>query len=192
MISYGRWLPARSDISPTGPRDEASSGSQRIIAMLPDCCTGKDQAMNRWQELVDNLLTDLGTETPGADDFRMNIDHKIWEAEQTVSYSVPMTPYETTVRRLHGFQRELIERLSKQLKNDPANESLREARSLLENPWLRVPEHQRPDLRKTRSAGARGAASIAKLLERPQPQERLEHSPIRSLHAASRFVLTDI
>jgi hypothetical protein len=115
--------------------------------MLPDCCTGKDQAMNRWQELVDNLLTDLGTETPGADDFRMNIDHKIWEAEQTVSYSVPMTPYETTVRRLHGFQRELIERLSKQLKNDPANESLREARSLLENPWLRVPEHQRPDLR---------------------------------------------
>jgi hypothetical protein len=36
--------------------------------------------LSRWQELVDNLLTDLETETPGADDFRVNIDHKIWEA----------------------------------------------------------------------------------------------------------------
>jgi hypothetical protein len=103
--------------------------------------------MSRWQELVDNLLTDLKMENPAADDFRVNIDHKIWEVEQTVSYAVPMTPYETTVRRLHGFQRELIESLSKQLKNDPANETLLEARSLLENPWLRVSEHRRPDLR---------------------------------------------
>jgi len=103
--------------------------------------------MSRWQELVDNLLAGLEIETPGADDFRVKIDHKIWEAEQTVSYAVPTTPYETMVRRLHGFQRELIETLSKQLKNDPANEILREARSLLENPWLRVPEHRRPDLK---------------------------------------------
>jgi hypothetical protein len=103
--------------------------------------------MSRWQGLVDNLLTDLETTNPGADSFRVNIDHKIWEAEQTASNAVPMTPYETTVRRLHGFQRELIERLSRQLKNDPANETLLEARSLLENPWLRVFEHRRPDLR---------------------------------------------
>jgi hypothetical protein len=102
--------------------------------------------MSRWQELVDNVLTDLQTETPGADGFRANIDDKIWEAEQKVSKTVPATLYETTLRRLHGFQHELVERLSKQLKNDPANESLREARSLLENPWLRVPEHQRSDL----------------------------------------------
>jgi hypothetical protein len=108
--------------------------------------TGKDQAMSRWQELVDNVLTNLETETPGADGFRVNIDDKIWEAEQKVSKTVPATPYETTVRRLHGFQHQLIERLSKQLKNDPANEIFLEARSLLENPWLRVPEHQRPDL----------------------------------------------
>jgi hypothetical protein len=103
--------------------------------------------MSRWQELVDNLITNLETETPGADGFRVKIDDKIWEAEQTVSHAVPTTSHETTVRRLHGFQRELIERLSKQLKNDPANEILREARSLLENPWLRVAEHRRPDLR---------------------------------------------
>jgi hypothetical protein len=113
--------------------------------------------MSRWGEIIDNLLADLETETPGAEGFRVNIDHKIWEAEQTVSNAVPTTPYETPVRRLHGFQRELIETLSKQLKNDPANETLLEARSLLENPWLRVPEHRRPDLRSTRSAGERSA-----------------------------------
>jgi hypothetical protein len=54
--------------------------------------------MSRWQELVDNLLSDLEMETPGANDFRVNIDDKIWEAEQTVSYAVPTTPYETAVR----------------------------------------------------------------------------------------------
>ena len=122
--------------------------------------------MSRWRELVGNLITDLATETPGAHGFRRNIDHKIWEAEQKVSKTVPMTPYETPVRRLHGFQHELIETLSKQLKNDPANEILLEARSLLENPWLRVPERRRPDLRSTRSAGKRGAANIAKLRKR--------------------------
>ncbi|WP_088518353.1 hypothetical protein [Rhodoplanes sp. JGI PP 4-B12] len=102
--------------------------------------------MSRWQELVDNVLTDLQTETPGAGAFRVNIDQKIWGAEQKVSKAIPTTADETTVRRLHGFQRELIETLSKQLKNDPANQILREARSLLENPWLRVTEHRRPDL----------------------------------------------
>jgi hypothetical protein len=116
--------------------------------------------MSRWREHVDNLLSDLQTETPGAGGFRVNIDQKIWGAEQKVSKAVPTTADETTVRRLHGFQRELIETLSKQLKNDPANEILREARSLLENPWLRVPEHRRPDLRSTRSAGG-SAAKVA-------------------------------
>ena len=103
--------------------------------------------MSRWQELVGNLLIDLKTETPDADGFRVNIDHKIWQAEQKASKTISIKPSETTVWRLHGFQRELIETLSKQLKNDPANQTLLEARSLLENPWLRVPEHQRSDLR---------------------------------------------
>jgi len=71
--------------------------------------TGKGRAMSRWQKLVDNLLTDLGTEMPGAADFRVSVDHKIWEVEQKTSKEVPMAPYETEVRRLHGFQRELIE-----------------------------------------------------------------------------------
>ena len=126
--------------------------------------------MSRWQKLVDNLLTDLETETPGAADLRVNVDHKIWEVEQKASKE---GPYETKVRRLHGFQCELIEKLSKQLKNDPANEILLEARSLLENAWLRIPGHQRPDLKMTAmlisNDRRRGAADcgehIAKLPE---------------------------
>jgi len=102
--------------------------------------------MSQWQKLVDNLLTDLEMESPGAADFRVNVDHKIWQVEQKASTENPMAQCETKVRRLHGFQRELIETLSRQLKNDPANEILLEARSLLENPWLRIAEHQRPDL----------------------------------------------
>ena len=35
--------------------------------------------MSRWRELIDNLLADLETETPGAKGFRVNIDHKIWQ-----------------------------------------------------------------------------------------------------------------
>ena len=105
--------------------------------------------MSRWQKLVDSLLTDLETETPGGADFRVNVDRKIWEVEQKASKKIGMTSHETKVRRLHGFQRELIETLSKHLKNDPANEILLEARSLLENPWLRIPGHQRPDLKMT-------------------------------------------
>jgi sulfiredoxin len=92
------------------PNVETSPPTNRSVTRryAVETAVRKDKAMRRWQELVDNLLTDLETETPGADDFRVNIDLKIWKAEQTVSYAVPMTPYETTVRRVHNFQRELV------------------------------------------------------------------------------------
>jgi hypothetical protein len=103
--------------------------------------------MSRWQKLVDKLLTDLETETPSAADFRVNVDHKFWEAEQKVSKIVPTTLNETPVRRAQDFQHELIGTLSKQLKDDSASKIWLEARSLLQNPWLRIPEQQRPDLK---------------------------------------------
>ena len=31
----------------------------------------------RWHELIDHLCTDLGRETPGTENFRINIDHEI-------------------------------------------------------------------------------------------------------------------
>ncbi len=103
--------------------------------------------MSRWRGVIDNLLADLEAETPGADGFRVNIDDKIWEAEQKASKTAPTALDEAPVRRVHGFQRELIETLSERLKHDPLNKIWLEARSLLENPWLRVPEHKRPDLK---------------------------------------------
>jgi hypothetical protein len=41
MISCADWLPARSHISLTEPRDEAPSGSQRIVVMLPGPLQGR-------------------------------------------------------------------------------------------------------------------------------------------------------
>jgi hypothetical protein len=41
--------------------------------------------MSRWQKRIDNLLADLERETPGTEGFRININHKISEAETAVS-----------------------------------------------------------------------------------------------------------
>ena len=59
--------------------------------------------MSRWQKLVDNLLTDLETETPGAVDSRANVDHKIWEVEQKASTKVPRAPYENKCSAFTAF-----------------------------------------------------------------------------------------
>jgi hypothetical protein len=103
--------------------------------------------MSRWQEVIDNLLGDLEPEVPGAEGFRVNIDHKIAEAEKIARAAAPARPDETPERRLHSFQTELIETLSERLKRDPANKIWLEARALLENQRLRVPKHRRPDLK---------------------------------------------
>ena len=103
--------------------------------------------MSRWGELIDSLLSDLQTETPGAEGFRVNIDHKIWEAEKIARGAPPIRLDETPEGRLHGFQTELVVRLSERLNRDPSNKIWHEARALLENQRLRVPEHRRPDLK---------------------------------------------
>jgi len=102
--------------------------------------------MGRWRKVINHLLTDLATEIPSVANFRVNIDQKIWGAEQIVSEMVPIRLNELPLGRIHEFQRDLINALSVQLKRDPANEIWIVARSLLENPWLRMPEHRRPDL----------------------------------------------
>src|ERR1700751_882539 len=60
----------------------------------------------RWHELIDNLCTDLGRERPGTEDFRINIDHKISEAEARASDSEAM-PYGETPERKREFQEAL-------------------------------------------------------------------------------------
>ena len=56
--------------------------------------------MSRWRELIDNLLADLETETPSAKGFRVNIDHKIWEAEKLARGA---RPFDSTKRRRRAF-----------------------------------------------------------------------------------------
>ncbi len=41
----------------------------------------------RWYELIENVCTDLGRERPGTESFRINLDHKISEAEARASQS---------------------------------------------------------------------------------------------------------
>jgi hypothetical protein len=57
----------------------------------------------RWHELIGNLCTDLGRETPGTEDFRINIDHKIGEAEARASGSDRSSVSENFRRRCAKF-----------------------------------------------------------------------------------------
>jgi len=61
----------------------------------------------RWHELIGNLCTDLGRETPGTEDFRINIDHKISEAEARASQSEAIPFGETPEQRKREFQEAL-------------------------------------------------------------------------------------
>jgi hypothetical protein len=107
----------------------------------------ESETMSRWEELIHNVLGNLESETPGAEGFRVNIDHKIWEAEKIAREAAPIPLHEAPMGRLHSFQTELIVTLSERLKRDPLNKIWLEARSLLENQRLRVPEHRRSDLK---------------------------------------------
>jgi hypothetical protein len=59
----------------------------------------------RWYELIGNLCTDLGRETSGTEDFRINIDHKISEAEARASDSEAIPFGETPERVSENFRR---------------------------------------------------------------------------------------
>jgi hypothetical protein len=61
----------------------------------------------RWHELIDRLRTDLGRETPGTENFRINIDHEISEAEARASKSEAIPLDETPEQRKREFQEAL-------------------------------------------------------------------------------------
>jgi hypothetical protein len=66
------------------------------IAKLPELL--RQPRMTRWGEVIDNLLADLETETPGAEGFRVNIDHKIWEAEKIARGAPTTTGTKTSIQ----------------------------------------------------------------------------------------------
>jgi hypothetical protein len=98
----------------------------------------------RWHELIGNLCTDLGRETPGTEDFRINIDHKISEAGARASQSEAIQFGETPEQRKREFQEALRKILRVGQDRDSSNKKVwTEALHLLDNPRVRVPSYER-------------------------------------------------
>jgi len=69
--------------------------SKSTFSKLPD----------RWHELIDNLCTNLGSETPGTESFRIKIDHKMREAEARASHAEAVSVGETPSSANKNFRR---------------------------------------------------------------------------------------
>jgi hypothetical protein len=94
----------------------------------------------RWHELIGNLCTDLGRETPGTEDFRINMYHKISEAEARASDSEAIPFGETPEQRKREFQEALRKVLREGQDRDSSNKRVwTEALHLLDNPRVHVP-----------------------------------------------------
>ena len=99
----------------------------------------------RWHELIDHLCNDLGRQTPGTENFRINIDHEISEAEARASKSEAIPFGETPEQRKREFQEALRKILRVGQDRDSSNKKVwTEALHLLDNPRVRVPNHKRP------------------------------------------------
>ena len=99
----------------------------------------------RCHALIDNLCTDLGREMPGTEDFRINIDHKISEAQARASDSGAIPFSETPEQRKREFQEALRKILREGQDRDLSNKKVwTEALHLLDNPRVRAPSYERP------------------------------------------------
>ena len=99
----------------------------------------------RWYELIDNLCTDLSRETPGTKGFRINVDHKISEAEARASQSEAISFGEKPEERIQEFQNALPKSLYVARDRDSSDKKVwSEALHLLDNPHVRVPNYMRP------------------------------------------------
>ena len=98
----------------------------------------------RWHELIGNLCADLGRETPGTEDFRINIDHKITEAEARASDSEAIPFRETPEQRKREFQEALRKILRVGQDRNSSNKKVwTEALHVLDNPRVRIPAQKR-------------------------------------------------
>ena len=89
-------------------------------------------------------LHGLSRETPGTENFRINIDHEISEAEARASKSEAIPFGETPEQRKREFQEALRKILRVGQDRDSSNKKIwTEALHLLDNPRVRVPNHKR-------------------------------------------------
>ena len=90
--------------------------------------------------MIENVCTDLGRETPGTESFRINIDHKISEAEARASKSEAIPFGETPEQRKREFQEALRKILHVGRDRGSSKKKVwTEALHLLDNPRVRVP-----------------------------------------------------
>ena len=99
----------------------------------------------RWYELIENVCTDLGRETPGTESFKINLDYKISEAEARASQSEAIPIGETPEQRKQEFQEALRKILHVGQDRDSSNKKVwTEALHLLDNPRVRAASHKPP------------------------------------------------
>jgi len=99
----------------------------------------------RWYELIENVCTDLGRETSSTESFRINIDHKISEAEARASQSEAIPIGETPEQRKQEFQEALRKILHVGQDRDYSKKKVwTEALHLLDNPRDRASSHKPP------------------------------------------------
>jgi hypothetical protein len=109
-----------------------------LFWLLNDLACGRlrDTAMGRWQALIDELIANLAAETP-SEGLRINIDHKIREAETRASnLAAPATRAEKSAQRKQEFQAALRLTLGALRVRDPSNKVWVEALLLLGKPQL--------------------------------------------------------
>jgi hypothetical protein len=99
--------------------------------------------MGRWREVIDDLIQDLQAEDR-SEISRTSIDNKIWEREGIAAHAEMARPDEKPEKRRQEFLAELTDVLRQRLIQKRSNPVWQEALKLLENPGLRVPDHQRP------------------------------------------------
>jgi len=127
------------DSPETTPADFYSTCSRRSLEVYFLKLPG------RWHEFIGNLCTNLGRETPGTADFRINIDHKISEAEARASDSEAIPFGETPEQRKREFQEALRKILRVCRDRNSSNQKVwTEALHLLDNPRVHVLNWKRP------------------------------------------------
>jgi len=99
--------------------------------------------MDRWREMINDLIHDLQVEDR-PEISRTSIDNKIWEREKIAAHAELARPDEKPEERRQEFLVELTDVLRQRLIQKRSNRVWQEALKLLENPGLRVPDHQRP------------------------------------------------
>jgi len=104
---------------------------------------GEGIDMDRWREVIDDLIQDLQVEDR-PEISRSNIDHKIAEREEIAAHAELARLDEKPEERIQEFLAELTDVLRQRLIQVRSNRVWQEALKLLENPGLRVPDHQRP------------------------------------------------